>query len=78
MEDEYHERCRSAAKAGPVYLFIDKINAEIMADSIVPMRYKPWWHENIIRFIGVSDKMAIETEFFDVYEYRLSKLGALK
>ncbi len=67
MEEEYHTRCKKAADLSPVYLFVDKINTEVMVDTIVPMMYKPWWHENILRFINSSVKMPLENDFFDVY-----------
>jgi hypothetical protein len=67
LESDYHKRCRLALAKGPVYLFVDKINAEKMADSLTDMHYDEWLHENIVSFLKLSEKMDIKNNFFDVH-----------
>jgi hypothetical protein len=68
-EENYHARCHSAKNGGSVYLFIDKINAEVMADYTAKMVYDPWQHENILTFKNESVKEDINNDFFEVYRW---------
>ncbi|MBL8027126.1 MAG: hypothetical protein JNL74_11980 [Fibrobacteres bacterium] len=67
IENDYYARCQKATMMEDTYLFVDKINAEGMADSLVPMNYDKWLHGNIVDFVRGAEVVA-ETEFFIVYK----------
>lgn len=76
MEEEYHNRCYKSTDSAVVYLFIDKVNTDVLSDSIQQKKYHAWLHENILLFINKGEKLPFDNPFFDIYSLPVSKLAA--